>query len=228
MSSSFTTLPLEIRNEIYSHVFDYDSVMPLSHDDYKHLILYPAPQETDVCYGDDPQDLLAIFYVNHQISDEAAAYFYGKKTFRGEWNAIATFIKGIGARRRDRIRSVAIWHPDLLTSFSDIVETFELLSRLPNLRKLRVSAFVHDFTQLQNKYMRGGILELAGKIDIAVHSTYDDVMLNSSTSIKQIYNDSYVWRCATGTTQWTGGERVRKITAQFQMVNGRWHDIDDA
>ena len=62
----------------------------------------------------DPQHLLAILFVNHQISDEAAAYFYGKTMFDGGCRAVPAFIKGVGARRRDLIRNVAIMQIDLL------------------------------------------------------------------------------------------------------------------
>ena len=231
MSSTFTTLPLEVRNEIYSHVFGYDSIMLSSSDTGKHLLLFPSPQKTDGFYGkSDPQRILAILYVNHQISNEAAAYFYGKTTFRiGEWGAVTAFIKGIGARRRDMVKSVTISYPNLLALRVDNGETFELLSRLPGLRKVRVSTSVQNFTQLQNDLTRGGILEFAGEVEIAVYNTHGDTkVINSTPCVKQLYNDKYVWRCARGTTQWTGGERIRKITAQFQWENGRWLSIDNS
>ena len=217
MSSRFTTLPLEIRSEIYSHVFRYDSIMPLSYHTEKRLLLSPLPQRTDgFCGKFDPQHILAILYVNHQISDEAVAHLYGKTTFRGEWGMITAFVKGIGARRRDIIRSVAISEPDLLASPFDDGDTFELLRRLPSLRKFRVSTSVGDFTQLQNELVRRGILELAGTVDITVRNTYGETTLSSSTPpVRQMYLDTYVWRCARGTTQWTGGECVQKPRCMF-------------
>lgn len=230
MSPSFIILPLEVRNEIYSHVFGYDYIAPFSPDTGKLLLLNPPPQSTDGFYRkSDPQQILAILCVNHQISDEAAAYFYGKTTFRGGQVAVNAFIKGVGARRRDMIRSVAISHRDLLASPFDNGETFELLSRLPSLRKLRVSTSVHDFTQLQNELIRCGILKLAGTVDITVYNTYGKTTLsNSAPPVEQMCLDRYVWRCARGTTQWTGGGCVRKTTAQFQWKNWHWLSNDDS
>ena len=70
---------------------------------------------------------------------------------------------------------------------------------------------------------------LAGEVEIAVDNTYGDVEVNfnSSPTVKQIHMDRYVWQCARGTTQWTGGERVRELTAQYHLVGHCWLRIND-
>lgn len=226
MSQIFTTLPLEVRNEIYSHVFHYDSITPKNNNTGKllHLNTRPELDDTFLLYKtSDPQKFLALLCVNHQISDEAAAFFYGKTNFHGEWHEVAAFIKGIGAHRRDMIRSVEISHPVWLAFAFDKDENFELLSGLPNLRRVRIAASVPDFTHLQNELIRGGILELAGKFDIGVYNTCNERKLSDATPpVSQFYTDRYVWSCARGTTQWTGGERIRTIIAQFHTKRQCW------
>ena len=101
MSPTFTTLPLEIRNEIYSHVFDFHSVTPVIVDSHslmpvigacgEALLVYcrsdcnrPPYISEGYCEHSDPKLLLALLEVNQKISYEATLYFYANKTFHGE------------------------------------------------------------------------------------------------------------------------------------------------
>lgn len=229
MPSAFTMLPWEIRNEIYSHVFDHDSIKPYAEHRGKRLPLTPSPRSSiDFYVMSDPQKALALLYVSHQISVEAAAYFYGKSTFRGEWDEIAALVKGTAACHRDMIRSVEILLPvrHVLDFHRD--GTFELLSRLPNLRIVRINASNEDFTRLQNELLQGDILKLAGVVDIDVYNTWcGQNSTNLPPYCRQCYRDRYAWSCARGTTQWVGGERIRTVTWKLSEDRLCWVSTED-
>lgn len=172
MSPTFTTLPWEIRNEIYSYVFDKKEISIVTYKQItrKFWLVNPLPKRTEDFHGvsdpqnylalllakrtelfhgaSDPQKTLALLLVNHQISDEAAAYFYHKMLFRGTWAALRPFIKGIGAYRRDMIKSVEITRTDSIISVFKHNEAFQLLSELPSLRNLRVAITGMEFFSL--------------------------------------------------------------------------------
>ena len=205
MPTTLTTLPLEVRNEIYTFVFDHDRLRlrgrprkffqyDHSHGPYKRL----APQQT-----------LALLSVSQQLSDEAAAYFYGKTIFRGTWPLIAAFVKGIGAQRRHMIRRVEI--DGELSSFEDD-ESLDMLAELTSLRTVHIRAFTSDFTRLQNKLIQRRILGLAGKVDINVCAIISgDCLSDTIPPVHQLYSDEYTWSCARNTAQWTSGGPIRKI-----------------
>ncbi|CAD6592422.1 MAG: hypothetical protein ASARMPREDX12_006079 [Alectoria sarmentosa] len=227
MSPAFTTLPLEIRNQIYSHVFDFDRIRPVVEGDFrKRLLFHSLPKlrpSEDVYLKNDAQHILALLFVNHQISDEAASHFYGKTKFCGYWREVADFVNGIGARRRNLVRSVEISHPSWLAFDFKNNDFFELLGGLANLRMVRITASVLDFTHLKNEFIQGRILELAGKVDISVYSSCCINKPSDSTPpVGQYYKDSYLWSCAKDTTQWTGGERIRTLTAQCLESHRPW------
>lgn len=207
MSPTFITLPLEVRNMIYGYVFDYDFVTPHVGKKGMPRFLHPTGCSDGFYFLCDPQNTLALLSLNRQISDEAAPCFYGMVKFRGKCRQIAAFIEGVGTRRRDMIRSVEISHPvSLEPGFHfDNGKTFELLGALPSLRTVRIVSSVRDFTRLQLELIRIGILNLAGKCDVVVEDTFYDRIPSSV----DCYRNEYVWRCAKGTTQWTGGDLNR-------------------
>ena len=214
MAPTFTTLPLEIRHEIYRHVFDYDFITPQAGKYSRRLIFHPPPERYHgFTEKSNPQILLALLSVSQQVSIEAQAFFYGNTQFRGKRFQIVAFIKGIGPRRRDAVRSVTVSHPASLAFRFDNGETLEMLGLLPNLRTLRITASVRDFTRLQNDFVQGGLLKLAGKLDIEVCNVLDDCKLNLLGSPAGVrYRDEYIWSCAKDTTEWTGGELIRSET----------------
>lgn len=229
MSPNLTTLPLEVRNEIYGHLFKHESITPFTNKTGKLLYLNTLPKHDDsflLFKASHPQKFLALLLVNRQISDEAATFFYAKTKFHGKWFDVVAFVKGIGARRRDMIRSVEISHPAGLNFVFEKDEDLEMLSGLlPNLRTLRITAWAPDFTRLQNQLIQGGILKLAGKIDISVCNTdIDTLVTKTKRPVWQKYKDRHEWRCAKGTTQWTGGKRVRTIVAKFNKKRQCWVD----
>ena len=208
-----------MRNEIYRYVFDYDFVIPLILSGGKRLLVHCPRDHNDGFYEmTDPNLSLALLEVSHEISDEAATYFYANMHFRGKWCQITAFVKGLSARRRTMIRSVEIKHPPLTKFEFDNGETLELLKGLASLRTVYIAASVFDFTRLQNQLIQGGILKIAGKFDICVHNIYDDVtqaiLGPSGSSDGARYTDEYIWSCAKGTTQWTGGDLNRTLTSE--------------
>ena len=220
MSPNFVTLPLEVRNEIYSHVFDYDPITPYIGRNGKRLLFHRLRGHSDDFYAiSDPKSFLALLEVNHKISNEAAAYFYGNMIFRGKWPQITAFIKGIGTRRRDMIRTVEIKHLALTDFQFDKDDTLELLGALPKLRTAHITTSVRDFRRLQNQLIQGGILEIAGKFDICVHNTYEGIIRSCAERTERRFRDEHFWSCAKNTTQWTGGNLNHTL---FPESPGRW------
>ena len=118
----------------------------------KLWLVVPQLKPRDGFYNvSNPQATLALLCVDHQISDEAATYFYTNTRSEGEWSQIAALVKGIGARRRDMIRSLEISHPYSMAFGSDGAEILELLSALASLRMVRIAASVPDWTRLQTE-----------------------------------------------------------------------------
>ena len=211
MPTTFTTLPLEVRNDIYSFVFDHGCLTPLEDAPwgwYKSFQCISGHREPDP--GTEylfPQQILALLSVSQQVSDEAAAYFYGKTIFEGTWPLIAAFVKGIGAQRRNMIRTIVInWHQSL---FKDD-ESLDMLAELTSLRTVHIYGITTDFTHLQNEAIPGCILGLVGKVDIDISVyTSGDCLSDTIPVIHQIYSDEHTWSCARNTAQWTCGEPIR-------------------
>lgn len=68
MSPYFTTLPVEVRSLIYSHVFDHTSATLHHGDTGKSMLLSPLPGRGDGFYNKcDPQEILALLYISRQI-----------------------------------------------------------------------------------------------------------------------------------------------------------------
>ena len=169
MATTFTTLPLEVRNEIYTFVFDHDRLSPRDSAPGRLCKSFQYEHSDGGFWGwvRDllPQQTLALLSVNQQISDEAAAHFYGKTTFYGNWPLIAAFVKGIGAQRRNMIRNIEI---DCGQSLFKDDENLDMLAGLTNLRTVDIYANSTDFPHLQNDAIPGCILGLVEKVDIDI------------------------------------------------------------
>lgn len=209
MPTILTTLPLEVRNEIYKFVFDHDHLSPHANwgpcKSFRFELGHgsPWPLANDVL----AQQILALLSVSQQVSDEAAAYFYGKTVFYGNWPLIAAFVKGIGAQRRNMIRRIEIDCEK--SSFKDD-ENFEMLAELASLRTVHLCAISKDFTPLQNDTIPGCILGLVGKVDIDITVyTYGEYLSDTIPPGQQHYREEYTWSCARNTAQWTCGESIR-------------------
>ena len=216
MPTTLTTLPLEVRNEIYSFVFDYGH-LTVRDDDPGCLLRtfrYEYSYSGSHPWGKHfyPQQILALLSVSQQLSDEAAAYFYGKTIFRGTWPLIAAFIKGIGAQRRNMIRRVEIdWGQSLFKGGEDL----DMLAELTSLRTVHIYALKSHFKRLQKKSIPGCILGLAGKVDIAIFVNINgDGLSDTIPPLYTVYSDEYTWSCARNTAQWTGGEPIRILSIQ--------------
>ena len=216
MSPTFVTLPPEIRNEIYSHVFNYDPIRPHIAANGKRLLFHSLHRYSpDFFAASDPRLFLALLEVNHQILDEAETYFYSNMVFCATPQQISAFIKGIGARRRNMIRRVEIRQSISGSSQFDNRDTLELLGTLPKLRTVHITASVRDFTCLQNELIQEGILKIAGKFDIFVHTSCGGLppafLGYSMSTAERRYSADYLWSCAKGTNQWTERNLHRTI-----------------
>ena len=154
-----------------------------------------------------PELNLALLSVSQQISHEAAAYFYGKTIFQGTWPLIAAFVKGIGAQRRNMIRTIRLnWEQSL---FKDD-ESLDMLAELKSLRTVHIYGITTDFTQLQNDTVPGCISGLVGKVDIDISVyTSGDGLSDTIPPVQQIYSEEHTWSCARNTAQWTCREPFR-------------------
>ena len=211
MPTTLTTLPLEVRNEIYAFVFDHDRLTPRDDTPGRLCKSFQCEQGQSGPYpwGEDllSQQNLALLSVSQQISHEAAAYFYGKTIFQGTWPLIAAFVKGIGAQRRNLIRTIEIdWEQSL---FEDD-ESLDMLAELTSLRTVHIYGIAMDLTHLQNNTIPGCILGLVGKVVIDISITVCGHCLSDSIPpVHQLYSDEYTWSCARNTAQWTSGEPIR-------------------
>lgn len=204
MSPKFVTLPLEVRNEIYSHVFDYGHFMPSS-ERYSKRQLVRVPDHSNHSFQSfDADTFLALLEVSHQISNEAATCFYGNVIFWGKYHQIAAFVKGIGARRRDLIRRIEIKHQASTDSQFGENDTLELLGALPKLRTAHITASVRDFTRLQNKLIQSGTWE----IDDTLVPTVEDRCRDG------YFGQGYYWTCFMDTSQWTRGNFKRTLLSE--------------
>ena len=194
----FVTLPLEVRNEIYSHVFHYSYMIPYIEGKANlHLFCVPVHNGHDYLSELSNADkFLALLEVSHQISIEAATYFYGNTIFCGEYHRIAAFVKSIDARRRDLIKRVEIRHLASKRSRFGEDDTLELLRALPKLRTARITASVRDFTRFQNRIIQSGTWEI------------DDTLVSTAEKRRQRCRDAYSWAYRT---QWKGGNFKRTL-----------------
>ncbi|KAM0799011.1 hypothetical protein BDR22DRAFT_822922 [Usnea florida] len=208
MPRTFTTLPLEVRNEIYAFVFDHDRLTPRDGSPGRLCKSFEYAQGQNAG-GEDllPQQNLALLSVSQQISHEAAAYFYGKTIFRGTWYVIAPFINGIGVQRRNMIRTIELfWRQSLFEGD----ESPDMLAELTSLRTVHIYGLSTDFTHLQDNLIPECVSGLVGKVDINISvNVYGNCLSDSIPPVLQMYVDEYTWSCARNTAQWTGGEPIR-------------------
>ena len=89
-STTFLTLPREIRDQIYEYFWELEQVVTpwARHSDAYH------PWEKE------PADVsLSLFYINHQISAEAMVVFYSKRTFRLNIRYATKFLREVPLRQ---------------------------------------------------------------------------------------------------------------------------------
>ena len=207
MSPTFVTLPLEVRNEIYSHVFDYSHIVPFSEVNGKHRLLRRPGHSSSLREVVDSNRFFALLEVSHQISDEAATCFYSKVRFCGESDQIAAFVKGIGARRRELIRSVEINYRASIVGFLfDQGDNLKLLDALPKLRTACITASVPDFAPVQDQLIQDGIWE----IDDTLRPNYEEC-----------YNKKYCCYFAEPQAQRTGANFKSALFPESSGESGR-------
>ena len=152
------TLPPELRTQVYSNVFDYKSInvrtvhgekrfVWTSFPDLEHHFFHTSfpDLEHHFFHTSAPNKVLALLLVNHQISDEAAPYFYAKTKFSGLPGELIDFVNYIGSRRRSMIKKIKIVS-DNCSRFSSRFssrrkfepEVLDLLSTLHNLSTVQL------------------------------------------------------------------------------------------
>lgn len=104
----FKKLPREIRDIIYDHVFEIDAVTATAYHTFNWIPT--ATESTQLASCRNPQVMLALLLVDHEIFREGARNFYGNRIFSIGSNiyphSAIHFLKGIGKQRLDLIRTV--------------------------------------------------------------------------------------------------------------------------
>ena len=150
----FTDLPRENRDMIYKMVFgcicvhpNYRYEEPVADDKHNRKRLYVQrclieEQQPEHAF---PNELLALFLVNRQISAEAILVFYEKTLFTGTKHSddgLLSFIRGSGSHRVNMIRTLEFGplffdKLDERSNSYDLSLIFKAIDRLQNLRTLK-------------------------------------------------------------------------------------------
>ena len=211
-------LPLEIRDRIYDFVFEGKKVRPITLDKgiKKHILL--GNQVTLWTWARAPRtpnDVLALLFVNHQISDEVMSNFYGSHIIMGTRKHLGIFVDGIG-NRRDRIRSVELTE---VPESPDAAEgewqwqwrghgdrLLDNLMRMPLLQTVRIHTACREIMEAEGNVKELGFHRLDKSIDI-VHinvSSQDGVDIHTHKCFH--INAINIWKKAKDSSEWTKQE----------------------
>ena len=187
-------MPLELRNQIYSYVYDCKYATPVTTRENGSRLFW-----TDHFYE---SITLTLLLVNRQISEEAAAIFYSKTNFKGNMDLILSFIKGIGATKANLLTQIEICHwapspkPDL----------FRQLLPLKGLKVLRlVQPCKGNIEAFKQEFANAGILEPTGRIDIEIRMMWTNCPADDRLNAHNIC----VWNWKKGEAEWK--EERRRI-----------------
>jgi len=218
-SESFLQLPREIRDRVYDFVFPGEAVLPVTIS-RKRRFLKPGPP----CWKDfsnaeekTPDEILALFYVNHQISAEAKVCFYGRHTITGQPSDLLCFIQGIGLCR-DLIRNIEIHEACVFREFTYrrlMPQLLGKLSTLLHLRSVMVRMSETDFQSAQSRITEFGFGQLDQQVEITIHSfCMRHIFFDDGGALKH-HSTSYVtvitWTQAEGSLEWKEVRREKPL-----------------
>ena len=185
MPPTFTTLPFEIRNDIYDHVFG--NALPTIHVESADTFVGMNCVASGIT-GEEwhQQSRLGLLLVNHQISDEAAAVGYRKiKIFSTNRQTANAFCR-IGARYLRFIQVVDFCFMEVVQEVvEDACRAFEVLNTLPNLRRIYVLVRPKEIPILQDALDQGSVKDLAGRCDIRVCDVWKRLTRDGTWSINR-------------------------------------------
>lgn len=229
-SATFTGLPRELRNRIYDLLYACERVLPYTDDDGTKRIFLCNSHFPDTI---EPQVILALLLVSHEISAEAASAFYGKLKF-GEYTLdLVDFLNGIGQERRSLVKSVyligSIASPSRMSCPFDqarkVIQSdaaiFILLGGLKNLQTIEIiSRGTQDFEKVRRTLVEKGIQQLVGHVGISVVM---EILVTHTVGggCSRDFVPYATWVCPRGTAEFkeekgeSSSREVGRITGEF-------------
>jgi len=200
---SFNMLPFELREMIYDSVYTCKHVETRIWD--RKYLLFEGPHQNHV----EPETFLALLLVNHQVSEQAAVNFFGKRTFGGQIQTLLVFLQGIGPRRRALLRSVVCRDAFVPLFLPNIKISCTPRSLFGLLGTTNVSRFEHftrseGFDEARKKLIDAGIMQLSGRIEVVVHVDHGFNMTKDGASVLS----STTWRCEKNQRCWHSEEQT--------------------
>ena len=205
-SPKFTTLPLEIRNRIYDYVWDLGQAMNVEPKEPPIQLRGDRrpPRSRRLCPFQNMlhNTILALLFVSHQISAEAALTFYGKRTFRfSDPRLLGSFLMATPLHRQ-LIRDVSfhyLWaiHPawELLRAWSSLLSFTLYIYNDPSCRRPE-QLDIHHLNDLMKCTLIFWQVTTTSRVkDGKVTDNIDRVRFTNA------------WTCAKGETEW----RVRGV-----------------
>ena len=193
MPTNLTELPLEVRDRIYDFVFHWEKVFLKVWLTKRKIIV---PETSSWGTANDPNDILALLLVNHQICAECQGNFYGNHTFTGQPSDLIAFLKGI-VNRRNLVKAVEVQEAGIFLE-TLYTQSLPLLSRglsgLPVLRSLKLNMSKATFKPEQSQVSQFGINQLGKQVTIIIRNNYS-VRWNAPQRID-------VWTRAAGGRSW--------------------------
>ena len=220
MVLSFIDLPLEMRDLVYDYVFEGISVdVYEAHSGRrtrpKKRLAFNQTKQPGKHFPPSyhPRDVLALLLVSSQISKEAGLRFYGNKTFAGTLAIMYSFLRGIGSRRLNIIRTIELISQLAINEIHEPFRLYDLLGTLQNLQKvyITVSKPENRYAIMDLTYL--GINDLIGLVDIVINNTYEGDVIDP-----EINNGSPF--VLTNESRWTcpKGEAVLKLEKSEQHI----------
>ena len=198
MPTNLTQLPLEVRNRIYDFVFPWEKVVPkISPTKCRSL----GPETSSWGAAQDPNKILALLLVDHQISAEYTTDFYSKHTFTGQPSDLVAFLQGIGDRR-NLVRAVEVQEAEIFTEAlykQSMPFLSRILSELPVLRSLKLNMSKANFKPAQSTLSHFGISQLANRVTIKIRNSYSMPLVKRGSRYDRRIN---VWTRAADGLSW--------------------------
>ena len=203
MPTNLTQLPREVRERIYDFVFHWEKVVPKITTTKRKTL---GPETSSWGAAKDPNEILALLLVNHQISAEYKMNFYSHHTITGQPSDLISFLKGIGTRH-GLVRAVEVQEAEIFTetlykqSMPLLVRTLSELSSLRSI-KLKMSKVTFEAAQLQLRQY--GITQVGKRVTITIHNTSSVLRRDPSVSRYEQSFDRRIdmWTRPAGEEDW--------------------------
>lgn len=153
-------------------------------------------------------DSFALLHVNRQVSAEAAAVFYGRRTFHIEFSHLISFLQGLSLRRH-LIKDIEV------SDFSSYdkqscSQTSSLLHTLDGLRSFTIAINNQPLKLVLEHLVGVGIHDLTDRMDVTLLSAHVTCMPSTKDGVPKTTSEIVVftnaWKCAKGEREWKSQE----------------------